>query len=220
MLDLGLEALSNLTIFSKYAKFKPELKRRETWDEIVDRYQNMMIKKYPKLEDAIKILKKSGKPIIFQLDKCDANEIAKINSLGLFKGVEEQMLSKSTSFTPPQSVVQSGILYMPILPGSYVGKMNNDAVINEIVNKCKGKFFLEAQFGENDTLLLNGTLAKRLNEIGCKLFIVAVPGAPTTNAPSFRGDNQKQWAKMINPMGAGAIMTNRPLALKKYIDTL
>ena len=52
-MDLGLEALSNLTIFSKYAKFNSELKRRETWDEIVDRYVDMMIKKYPKLEESI-----------------------------------------------------------------------------------------------------------------------------------------------------------------------
>jgi len=52
-MDLGLQALSSLTIFSKYAKFNSELKRRETWEEIVDRYQNMMIKKYPNLEDAI-----------------------------------------------------------------------------------------------------------------------------------------------------------------------
>jgi len=52
-MDLGLEALSELTVFSKYAKYNPELKRRETWNEIVDRYQGMMIKKYPSLEDAI-----------------------------------------------------------------------------------------------------------------------------------------------------------------------
>jgi len=52
-MDLGLEALSSLTIFSKYAKFNSELKRRETWDEIVDRYQDMMVKKYPSLKDAI-----------------------------------------------------------------------------------------------------------------------------------------------------------------------
>jgi len=51
--DLGLQALSSITIFSKYAKYVPEKKRRETWDEIVDRYQTMMIKKYPKLQDAI-----------------------------------------------------------------------------------------------------------------------------------------------------------------------
>jgi ribonucleoside-diphosphate reductase alpha chain len=52
-MDLGLEALSKITVFSKYSKYIPELKRRETWDEIVDRYQTMMIKKYPKLKDAI-----------------------------------------------------------------------------------------------------------------------------------------------------------------------
>jgi len=52
-MDLGLDALSKITIFSKYSKYLPEKKRRETWDEIVDRYQGMMIKKYPKLEQAI-----------------------------------------------------------------------------------------------------------------------------------------------------------------------
>jgi ribonucleoside-diphosphate reductase alpha chain len=52
-MDLGLEALSKITIFSKYAKYLPEEKRRETWEEIVSRYQQMMIKKYPKLEEAI-----------------------------------------------------------------------------------------------------------------------------------------------------------------------
>jgi len=54
MTDLGLDALSKITVFGKYAKYVPELKRRETWDEIVNRYQAMMIKKYPKLEDQIK----------------------------------------------------------------------------------------------------------------------------------------------------------------------
>ena len=53
-MDLGLEALSKITIFSKYAKYIPELKRRETWDEIVDRYEAMMVKKYPNLEQEIK----------------------------------------------------------------------------------------------------------------------------------------------------------------------
>jgi len=53
-MNLGLEALSNITVFSKYAKYVPEKGRRETWDEIVDRYEAMMIKKYPFLEDGIK----------------------------------------------------------------------------------------------------------------------------------------------------------------------
>jgi len=52
-MDLGLDALSKITVFSKYAKYNSKLRRRETWDEIVDRYQTMMIKKYPNLEKAI-----------------------------------------------------------------------------------------------------------------------------------------------------------------------
>jgi ribonucleoside-diphosphate reductase alpha chain len=54
MKDLGLEALSQITVFSKYAKYIPELQRRETWDEIVDRYEGMMVKAYPQLENSIK----------------------------------------------------------------------------------------------------------------------------------------------------------------------
>jgi len=53
-MDLGLEALSSITVFSKYAKYLPEKQTRETWEEIVERYQNMMVKKYPKLENEIK----------------------------------------------------------------------------------------------------------------------------------------------------------------------
>lgn len=52
-MDLGLEALSKTTIFSKYAKYLPEVGRRETWNEIVDRYEVMMFKKYPRLKKEI-----------------------------------------------------------------------------------------------------------------------------------------------------------------------
>ena len=52
-MDVGLDTLSKLTVFSKYAKYIPELKRRETWEEIVGRYEEMMVKKYPKLKDMI-----------------------------------------------------------------------------------------------------------------------------------------------------------------------
>jgi hypothetical protein len=99
---------------------------------------------------------------IFQLDKCDAGEIAKINALGLFRDVQKQILCKGFSFIKPASVVQAGVLWAPIIPTPYVGKMNSMAVIDEIVSKCKGYGFLEAQFSDADTLLTNGTLAKKL----------------------------------------------------------
>jgi len=52
-MDLGLRALSSVTVFSKYAKYLPEVGRRETWDEIVDRYELMMHRKYPQLKKEI-----------------------------------------------------------------------------------------------------------------------------------------------------------------------
>ena len=53
-MDLGLESLSKTIIWSKYAKYIPELNRRETWDEIIDRYETMLCRKYPSLTDQIK----------------------------------------------------------------------------------------------------------------------------------------------------------------------
>lgn len=52
-MDLGLETLSKVTIFSKYSKYLPEVQRRETWDEIVDRYEVMLMKKFPQLREEI-----------------------------------------------------------------------------------------------------------------------------------------------------------------------
>jgi ribonucleoside-triphosphate reductase len=45
----SIKLLSDLTVFSKYSKFIPELKRRETWEEICRRNMSMHLKKYPKL---------------------------------------------------------------------------------------------------------------------------------------------------------------------------
>jgi hypothetical protein len=191
----------------------------KTWAEISQvRYNSDTTQGIAKFADAIDLLKKSGKPTIFQLDKCDAQEIAKINSLGLFKGVQNQMLCKGQNFEKPSSVVDARVMWMPIIPSSYVGRMNNQAVINEIVSKANGSQFVEAQFSDADSLLIDGTLAKELAKINCKLLIIAVGGSQNTNGRSFRGDSRNQWAKMINPMKAGAIMSNRPLALKNFIN--
>jgi ribonucleoside-diphosphate reductase alpha chain len=52
-MDKGLKILSDLTTFSKYAKYKSETKRRETWDEIIDRYEDMLCSKFPSIKDQI-----------------------------------------------------------------------------------------------------------------------------------------------------------------------
>ena len=53
-MDASQKILSDLTVYMKYAKFVPELNRRETWEELVTRNMNMHIKKYPKLEEEIR----------------------------------------------------------------------------------------------------------------------------------------------------------------------
>jgi len=45
--------LSDITVHMKYAKYNPELNRRETWTELVDRNIAMHKKKYPNLIDQI-----------------------------------------------------------------------------------------------------------------------------------------------------------------------
>lgn len=49
-----VKALSDVVVFNKYAKYIPEIKRRESWDEIVDRNMAMHIRKYPNIKDEIK----------------------------------------------------------------------------------------------------------------------------------------------------------------------
>lgn len=51
--DLSVEILSDVTVFTKYAKYDPRLKRRETWKEIVNRNKKMHVKKFPDLKDEI-----------------------------------------------------------------------------------------------------------------------------------------------------------------------
>ena len=52
-MEVSNKILSDITVYMKYAKYIPELNRRETWEELVTRNKNMHIKKYPMLKDEI-----------------------------------------------------------------------------------------------------------------------------------------------------------------------
>ena len=45
--------LSDITVHMKYARYIPELERRENWNELVTRNKEMHIKKFPSLKDTI-----------------------------------------------------------------------------------------------------------------------------------------------------------------------
>ena len=52
-MDISQKILSDITVFMKYAKFQPELNRRETWEELVTRNKEMHQRKYPHIKNEI-----------------------------------------------------------------------------------------------------------------------------------------------------------------------
>ncbi len=52
-MDVTQSILSEITTYMKYAKFRPELNRRETWGELVTRNKEMHQNKFPQLKDEI-----------------------------------------------------------------------------------------------------------------------------------------------------------------------
>jgi ribonucleoside-diphosphate reductase alpha chain len=52
-MNISQKILSDITVYMKYAKFVPELNRRETWEELVTRNKEMHQKKYPNIKDEI-----------------------------------------------------------------------------------------------------------------------------------------------------------------------
>jgi len=59
-METSNQILSDITVFSKYAKYVPALQRRETWEELVTRNKEMHMRKYPHMvediEDAYKFV--------------------------------------------------------------------------------------------------------------------------------------------------------------------
>lgn len=52
-MEVDKKALSDITVWNKYAKFLPKKKRRENYDEIVTRNKEMHQRKYPQLHEEI-----------------------------------------------------------------------------------------------------------------------------------------------------------------------
>ena len=52
-MEISNKILSDITVYMKYAKYVPELNRRETWEELVTRNKEMHQRKYPQLKEEI-----------------------------------------------------------------------------------------------------------------------------------------------------------------------
>lgn len=53
-MNLSQKILSDITVYMKYARYISELKRRETWEELIARNMQMHIKKHPKIAKEIR----------------------------------------------------------------------------------------------------------------------------------------------------------------------
>ena len=52
-LPLDKQILSDITVYTKYAKYLPKEQRRETWEELVTRNMEMHMAKFPQIKDSI-----------------------------------------------------------------------------------------------------------------------------------------------------------------------
>lgn len=52
-MDISTRILSDITVYMKYAKYLPELQRRETWEELVTRNKKMHQNRYPHIAEDI-----------------------------------------------------------------------------------------------------------------------------------------------------------------------
>jgi ribonucleoside-triphosphate reductase len=137
-MDLGLQILSDLTVFGKYAKYNNDLKRRETWEEIVDRYVAMMIKKYPQVKDdiiknSLYIKEKKVLPSMRALQF--AGPAAEVNNARIF----------NCCFLPIDSIYSFSETMFLLLGGSGVGysvQTHHIAQLPEITKPTKTRTFL------------------------------------------------------------------------------
>ncbi len=53
-MEISTRIASDITLYSKYARYLPSAGRRETWEEIVDRYESMLAARYPTVREPLR----------------------------------------------------------------------------------------------------------------------------------------------------------------------
>ena len=135
MSELNNKILSDITVYMKYAKYIPELNRRETWEELVTRNKEMHQKRYPELYNAIEenyrfVYKKkvlpsmrslqfSGKPIEISPNRLYNCSYLPVDSLDAFNEIMFLLLS---GCGVGYSVQQHHIKQLPFLMKPFKGR--------------------------------------------------------------------------------------------------
>ena len=95
MKEINSNILSDITVHMKYAKYVPELNRRETWKELVDRNMAMHIKKYPELEVEIR----QAYSYVYTKKILPSKETQLCNALAVPKRLEPEYFSQPPIFS-------------------------------------------------------------------------------------------------------------------------
>ena len=134
-MEISNQILSDITVYMKYAKYVPELNRRETWEELVTRNKNMHIKKYPDLKNEIEDVYKlvhgkkvlpsmrsmqfAGKPIEISPNRLYNCSYLPVDSLDAFNEIMFLLLS---GCGVGYSVQQHHIKQLPFLMKPFRGR--------------------------------------------------------------------------------------------------
>jgi ribonucleoside-diphosphate reductase alpha chain len=125
-LDKSQEILSQVVIFQKYAKYIPELKRRETWEELVERNIAMHVRKFPQLKDEIQHVYKE-----FVLPKKVLPSMRSLQFAGLPVDLNNSRMY-NCSFMPIEHVASFSETMFLLLGGTGVGYSVQTHHINKL----------------------------------------------------------------------------------------
>jgi len=113
-MELASQVLSDIVVFTKYAKYIPSAKRRENWYELVTRNKEMHLKKFPHLKDEIEEAYKCiyGKEILPSMRSMQfAGKPIELNNVRLF----------NCSYLPIDDAIAFNELMFLLLSGTGVG---------------------------------------------------------------------------------------------------
>ena len=125
-MDKSQEILSQVVIFNKYAKYIPELKRRETWEELVERNVSMHVRKFPQLKDEIQQVYKE-----FVLPKKVLPSMRSLQFAGLPVDLNNSRMY-NCSFMPIEHVASFSETMFLLLGGTGVGYSVQTHHINKL----------------------------------------------------------------------------------------
>lgn len=125
-MDKSQEILSQVTVFNKYAKYIPELKRRETWEELVERNIAMHVRKFPQLKDEIQKVYKE-----FVLPKHVLPSMRSLQFAGLPVDLNNSRMY-NCSFMPIEHIASFSETMFLLLGGTGVGYSVQTHHINKL----------------------------------------------------------------------------------------